>query len=501
MRKRGSSFRGGAHTVKIWFKRIGLVLALPLLLIIGAILYVALKLAFYEQVDDKAHLAAKTAYLKSIAATAPQRSRAGRPNVVILFYDDLGFGDLGFTGSKAIKTPNIDALANEGVQMGNFHASAPVCSPSRAAMLTGRLPPHAGLPAVVFPTDSMMRLVNIMPGHNIRIPAEEITIADVLKADGYRTGMIGKWHIGDRAPSLPNNMGFESFYGAHYSNDMTPFALYRNDKLEVKAPADQTKLDALYTGEAVRFVQESATGDKPFLLYFAHNFPHEPLHAPGHMMGRSAGGLYGDVVEGLDQGVGEIVAALKASGAYDNTIIILTSDNGPWYEGSPGPNRGRKGQAFEGGVHVPFFIHWPKGIAGGRSLNSIAMGTDLFPTLLDWLTIPAPTDRAIDGKSLAPLLSGKAKATHDFVYFYVGNKLMAVSDGRFKYHTRQPMVYVVGNQIYAPVTQKGPWLFDLSVDGDESYDVSMKYPDQTKRLKAALDKQADEDAENLRAWK
>lgn len=487
--------------MKIWFKRLGLVFALPLLLMIGAILYVALKLAFFNQVDDKNHLAAKNAYLKEVVSTAPARPRTGRPNVLILFYDDLGFGDLGFTGSKAIKTFNIDALAKDGVQMGNFHAAAPVCSPSRAAMLTGRLPPHAGLPSVVFPSDSMMRLVNIMPGHNIRIPAEEITIADVLKADGYRTGMIGKWHIGDRAPSLPNNMGFESFYGARYSNDMKPFALYRNDKLEVKAPADQTNLDALYTGEAVRFIRGSAKSDKPFLLYFAHNFPHEPLNAPGHMTGKSAGGLYGDVIEGLDRGVGEIVTALKQSGAYDNTIIILTSDNGPWYEGSPGPNRGRKGQAFEGGVHVPFFIHWPKGLSGGRSVDSIAMGTDLFPTLLDWLTIPTPQDRAIDGKSLVPLLTGKTGSAHDIVYFYVGNKLIAVSDGRFKYHTRQPIVYVVGNQLFAPASHKGPWLFDLSVDGDESYDVSMKYPDQAKRLKAALDKRASEDARNLRAWK
>jgi arylsulfatase A-like enzyme len=486
--------------VKRWLKRAGLALALPLLLAVGAILYVALKLAFYQQVDDKVHLAAKSVYLQEIVNTAPQRPRTGRPNVLILFYDDLGFGDLGFTGSKAIKTPNIDALAQDGVQLNNFHAAAPVCSPSRAAMLTGRLPPHAGLPSVVFPSDSISRLITVLPGHNIRIPSDEITIADVLKADGYRTGMIGKWHIGDRAPSLPNNMGFESFYGAHYSNDMEPFALWRNQEVEVKAPTDQRNLDALYTGEAVRFIKESAKSDKPFFLYYAHNFPHEPLHAPGHMIGKSAGGLYGDVVEGLDRGVREIVTALKESGEFENTIIVLTSDNGPWFEGSPGSSRGRKGQAFEGGVKVPFFIHWPKGLSGGRALGSIAMGTDLFPTLLDWLAIPQPKDRAIDGKSLAPLLKGQAKTTHDIVYFYVGNSLMAVSDGRFKYHVRQPMIYVVGNQIFAPATQKGPWLFDLDVDSNESYDVSMKYPEQAKRLKAALDKRIREDAKNLRAW-
>ncbi len=484
-----------------WLKRIGLVLALPLLLVIGGLVYIGLKYALYNQTDDKQHLAAKTAYLRNLTATAATRQREGRPNVLILFYDDLGYGDLGFSGSTAIKTPNIDALAAAGTVMTNFHSANPVCSPSRASMLTGRMPPRAGIPSVVFPSMGTQQMMNILSGINFRIPAEEITIADMLKADGYHTGMIGKWHIGDRSPSLPNDMGFESFYGARYSNDMKPFALYRNDKVEVAAPANQDNMDALYTSEATKFIYASAKGDKPFFLYFAHNFPHEPLHAPAAARGKSAAGLYGDVVEGLDRGVGEIVTALKQTGAFDNTIIILTSDNGPWFEGSPGLNRGRKGQTFEGGMHVPFLINWPKGLKGGRTLPEMAMGNDLTPTLMDWLALPKPTDRVIDGASLRPLFEGKAKNVQDIFYFYSGNQLMAVSDGRFKYHAQQPVAYVVSGMKVSPPRQKGPWLFDMSVDVDESYNVAMKYPKDAARLKAALDARVAEDKSNLRGWR
>jgi arylsulfatase A-like enzyme len=203
----------------------------------------------------------------------------------------------------------------------------------------------------------------------------------------------------------------------------------------------------------------------------------------------------------LDRGVGEVVAALKESGAFDNTIIILTSDNGPWYEGSPGPYRGRKGQTFEGGMHVPFLIHWPKGLAGGRTLPNMAMGNDLFPTLLDWVNLPAPQDRAIDGRSLRPLFEGKSPAAPRIDYYYSGNRLMAVSDGRFKYHDQQPINYVISNMRISPPTLQGPWLFDLSTDADESYNVAMKYPQEAVRMKAALDARVAEDRTNLRGWK
>ena len=490
--------------VKKWLKRIGLVLALPLLLIVGGLIYAGLKIAFYSQKDDATHLAAKAAYLKELTATAASRlsearPSAARPNVLILFYDDLGYGDLGFTGSKAIKTPNIDALAAAGTVISNFHSASPLCSPSRAALLTGRMPPRAGMTDVVFPTGKVTQAVlNKLNGVNIRIPAEEITIADVLKADGYRTAMVGKWHMGDRAPSLPNNMGFDQFYGAHYSNDMEPFALWRNDQVEVPASANQEVLNANYTREVVRTIETKS--DKPFFLWLAHNFPHEPLHAPASDRGKSAAGLYGDVVEGLDRGVGEIVAALKKTGQFENTIIILTSDNGPWYEGSPGPNRGRKGQTFGGGTHVPFFIHWPRGLTGGRTIPAMAASNDIFPTLLDWLGLPAPNDRIIDGQSIRPLLEGKAVAPR-FTYHYAGKRLMTVSDGRFTYHDQHPYIYPISGMNFMVATQRGPWLFDLSTDADESYNVSMRYQKDAGRLKAALDARVGEDKANPRGWK
>lgn len=482
------------------FKILGLILALPLALIFGFALWAGYQILAKKPSDDPDHIASKAAYLQAIASGATGRRDANAPNVVIIFYDDMGYGDLGFTGSKAIRTPNIDQLASDGVVFSNYHSASAVCSPSRAALLTGRLPPRAGVPEVIFPSDSPIRLALYANGNANHLPAEEVTIPEVLLADGYRTGMIGKWHLGDHAPYLPNQFGFESFYGTHYSNDMIPFAIYRNDQVEVPAPADQTQLDGLYTAEAVSFIRQSAATDSPFFLYFAHNFPHQPRAVPRNKEGRSAAGLYGDVVEKLDDGVGEIVSALEATGQLDNTIIILTSDNGPWYQGNSGQSRGRKGQTFEGGMRVPFLIHWPAGFAGNRVIPAMAMGTDIMPTLFDWIGLPLPQDRVIDGSSLRPLLEGTAKKAHDFTYFYAGNLLSAVSDGRFKYFPRQPYLYAISNSRWAVPSQEGPWLFDLSVDPDESYDVTMKYPQDAVRLKAALDARNKAMTDNPRGW-
>jgi arylsulfatase A-like enzyme len=482
------------------FKILGLVLALPLACLLGLLLYAAYQIMANKPSDDADRIASKSSYLKTVASRAAGRVDVSRPNVVIIFYDDLGYGDLGFTGSKAIRTPNIDALAREGVVLSNYHSASSVCSPARAALLTGRMPPRAAVPSVLFPSNSPTRLTLYASGNPNHLPAEEVTIPEALKADGYRTGMIGKWHLGDAAPHLPNQFGFDSFYGARYSNDMKPFAIYRNDKVVVPAPADQTRIDALYTREAISFIEKSTTDKAPFFLYFAHNFPHEPLAAPRDKQGRSAAGLYGDVVEGLDDGVGEIVGALKASGQLDNTILILTSDNGPWYEGSPGHARGRKGESFAGGTHVPFVIHWPKGFAGNREIPAMAMGTDILPSLFDWIGLPLPKDRVIDGSSLRPLLEGKSDKVHDFSYFYAGKFLAAVSDGRFKYFPEQPYLWVTGNSRLAIPSRQGPWLFDLSVDPGESYNVAMKYPEAARRLKAALEVRNADMERNPRGW-
>lgn len=478
----------------------GLILLLPVLAVLAFVLWAGGRAVLNEAGDDPDHIASKSAYLREIAATAIGRRTTQRPNILIIYYDDLGYGDLGFTGSKAIRTPNIDALARDGVVLSNYHSPSPVCSPSRAGLLTGRLPPRAAVPDVLHPSDSPIRLINYATGFANRLPAEEITMADVLKADGFRTGMIGKWHLGDIAPSLPGNFGFDSFYGAHYSNDMAPFALYRGDRVEVAAPADQTQLNESYTREAQKFIAAQQPTAAPFFLYFAHNFPHQPLFVPKAQAGRSAAGLYGDVIEGLDDGVGHIVETLKQTGQYDNTIIILTSDNGPWYQGSSGQQRGRKGQTFEGGMRVPFLIHWPAGVAGNRTVSAMAMGTDIMPTLFDWLGLPLPKDRKIDGSSLRALLEGKSGSAHAITYFYASTELMAVSDGRFKYHAAQPYSYVISNSRIAVPSTQGPWLFDLSVDPDESYDVATKYPETAAKLEAALNAKNEETKANPRGW-
>ena len=480
---------------------IGLLLALPVALILGGALWFLVTAFANKTGDDAAHVATKARYLERLAALAPAQRERKRPNVLIVYYDDLGFGDFGFTGSKAIRTPNIDALAKEGVVLSNYHSPSPVCSPSRAGLLTGRLPPRAGVPSVLRPSDDPMRLANYAASSSNRLPAEEITLADALKADGYHTALVGKWHLGDELPSLPNDLGFESFYGSLYSVDMKEFAIWRDGKVAVAAPADKTKVDALYTNEVVRLVQQGQTSGDPFFIYFAHNYPHIPFDVPPEERGRSAGGLYGDVIEVLDDGIGKIVTALKANGQYDNTILIVTSDNGPWFEGSPGKYRGRKGQTFEGGQHVPFLIHWPDGLEGGRDLDTMAMGTDILPTLFDWIGLPLPADRTIDGASLAGTLDGKAAAPRRYTYFYSGNDLLAVSDGRFKYHPRQPYSYIISGISFGFPIPQGPWLFDLQVDPDESYDVSMKYPKVAANLKAALEARRKVDETNLRGWK
>ena len=212
----------------------------------------------------------------------------------------------------------------------------------------------------------------LTPKANVRLPAEEITLAELLSAAGYATGMVGKWHLGDRSPSLPNDMGFDSYFGALYSNDMQPFALYADRDIAAEAPVDQRFLTERYTQAATNFIQQHA--EEPFFLYFAHNFPHAPLSTRPERSGTSRAGLYGDVLEEIDDSVGAIVAALERTGNLDNTLIIITSDNGPWFLGDAGDQRGRKGNTFEGGMRVPFIAHWPAGIAPDRTEHAMAMG-------------------------------------------------------------------------------------------------------------------------------
>jgi len=471
---------------------------LPVVLLVLYVCWVAIKVLSYEQLDNPLHLAEKQRYLEQLANVATPSSEVARPNIVFILFDDLGYGDLGATGSEIIATPAIDALAEQGLSLTQFYAPAPVCTPSRAGFLTGRLPLRAGLPSVVFPEGSPMNIPHRFSGTNIHLPREEITLAEVLQASGYQTGMVGKWHLGDKSNTRPNDFGFDYFFGALYSNGMKPFSLYRNRDIAFAAPADQTQLKARYSREAVEFIGRQEDG--PFFLYFPHNFPHIPLYIPEEDRARSKGGLYGDVVEGLDETVANVVAALKAKGVYDNTLILISSDNGPWYQGSRGNSRGRKGDTFEGGMHVPMIVHWPQGLEGGRSIDGISMGTDWLPTILDWLQLPAPKDRTLDGRSLRSMLEVGGESPHDYLYYLSGTTLAAVRDPDYKYHDRRPIIYAAGNLPGALGAPKGPWLFDSRRDFNESYDISMNEPAAAARMKNALEAKRQELQDNPRGW-
>ncbi|MEH6586574.1 MAG: sulfatase [Halioglobus sp.] len=481
------------HILKSFFTVFGL-------LALGLAAWVGYRYFAPEQLDDQAHLEAKSVYLEHIRKSAGTLHNA--PNILFILYDDMGYGDIGAgeTSAAVIDTPNIDALAASGLVLSDFHSPAPVCTPSRAAFLTGRLAPRAGLPDVVFPSGSAKGFLSgllMKPGSPVRLPAEEITIAEVLKASGYRTGMIGKWHLGDQRPSLPNDFGFEQYFGALYSNDMEPFALYRNRTIEVQAPVDQRYLSERYTDEALAFLRAS---DEKFFLYFAHNFPHDPLHTSDERLGASDGGLYGDVLEEIDEGVGVLVKELRDTRRLENTLIIISSDNGPWYLGNAGAQRGRKGNTFEGGMRVPFIAHWPATIQPGRAASAMAMGIDILPTFLDILDLPPPNDRVLDGRSLLPVLEKGAASAHQYLHYYDGETLFAVRDQRFKYRGPAGVFYGTDQMPISGAVPQKEWLFDLQSDPGESYDVSARYPDKLSELRVEFKRKKAEMSANLRGW-
>ncbi|MEP3421454.1 MAG: sulfatase [Erythrobacter sp.] len=490
--------------VRKWIKRLGLVILLPALFLLVALSWVGGTLLFYSQSDDETHLALKQEYLEGLrtdAAGVDLSDRSSRPNIIFILYDDLGYGDIGAFGSQAIATPNIDALAEGGIKLTQFYSPSPVCTPSRAGFLTGRMPPRAGLSNVVFPKSSPLSALTKLSGQNVRLPAEEITIADMLSASGYRTSMVGKWHVGAESPSLPNDFGFHSFFGALHSNDMEPFALYRDKEIEVEHPIDQTALDAHYTQEAIDIIEREATDSEvPFFLYFAHNFPHVPLFVEAGREGQSQGGLYGDVIESLDDGVGRIVAALEKADALDDTIIIISSDNGPWWQGDPSALRGRKGKTWEGGMRVPFIIHWPARLEAGQEMQDMAMGIDLLPSFADWLELPLPQDRIIDGRSMASMLEDNAGTPHEFLYYFAVDEVLALRSSTYKYHGVRNVNYGPMNMPFALSSAEGPWLINLELDPRESYDTSMSNPELATIMAEALTKKRTEMETNPRGW-
>ena len=447
----------------------------------------------YRQTENREHLELKRRYLAGLEAAGQ------RPNVVLIVFDDLGAGDLGTYGSRAIRTPRLDRLAAEGTRFTNFYSASPYCSASRAGLLTGRHAVRAGLDHVLQAPGTVFDLLLKLGRRNRRLPAEEITLAEVLRAADYATAIFGKWHLGHESPSLPTDLGFDTFYGLLHSNDQGEPPVWRDREIAEPHPIDQSTLTRRYTERAVDFIE--AHRERPFFLYLPHTFPHIPLHAAAERRGRSPAGLYGDVVEELDWSTGAVLDALERAGVAGDTLVLVTSDNGPWFQGSAGAARGRKLEIFDGGMRVPLIARWPGQVPAGAVIDEVTMGIDLLPTVLDLLDLPAPTDRVLDGESLLPLLSGGEPPPREAIYFYQLKVLRAVRAGRFKYHDRHGVFF--GNPMdwpWGPMKARGPWLFDLELDPGESYDVSNKHPDVARRLRGLMEARNREMAENPRGW-
>jgi arylsulfatase A-like enzyme len=413
-----------------------------------------------------------------LAAPLGAAITASRPNFVILFCDDLGYGDLGCYGHPTIHTPQLDRMAREGMRLTQFYCGASVCTPSRAALLTGRLPIRSGMCSdrrrVLF-TDSLGGL-----------PAEEITIAEALRAHGYTTGCIGKWHLGHLPQFLPLHNGFDSFFGTPYSNDMRPYYLIR-DSEEIERPVDQKTLTERYTEAAIRFI--NANKERPFFLYLAHTFPHTPLAASADFRGRSLRGLYGDVVETIDWSSGQILDTLRRAGVDRKTLVVFTSDNGPWLirhqnGGSAGLLRDGKGTTWEGGMRMPGIFWWPGRIKADTVSREVASTMDLFATFHALAGIELPKDRTSDSHDMTPILMSRGKSTRRSLCYYRGTRLMALRVGPWKAHFFTQPGYGPGSN--KPTPHEPPLLYNLDEDPSEQFDVAKKHPDVLKEIAAVV---------------
>jgi arylsulfatase A-like enzyme len=436
------------------------------------------------------------------AQSASRSATSERPNIVIIYADDLGYGDLACYGNPSIRTPNLDRMAAQGMRFTDFYSAGEVCTPSRAALLTGRYAIRSGM------CDYERRvLLRRSKGH---LPADEITLPELLKERGYATGMVGKWHLGVwsiNPEGHPTKHGFDYFFGLPHSNDMDPAPdapkaarkrldqqaawwnspLYRGTEL-VEQPTDQSTLTRRYTEEAVKYIREHK--EKPFFLYYAHTFPHIPLFASERFRGKSAAGLYGDVVEELDWSVGEVLEALKREGLEKKTIVVFSSDNGPWVfmekaGGSAGPLRDGKGSTWEGGMREPAIAWWPGKVPAGVVQHEIATTMDLFVTFAKLAGATVPTDRPIDGVDIAPLLFGTGSVERDAFFYYRGEQLYAARLGPWKAH-------FITRTGYGPdpaVAHDPPLLFNVAEDPGERYSVpAAERPEIVARIMEAVSK-------------
>jgi arylsulfatase A len=434
-------------------------------------------------------------FLALALASAAARAQSPRetdappaPNVVIVLADDLGWGDVGVQGAQGFATPNLDRLATEGVRLTDFYAAQPVCSASRAALLTGCYPNRIGITGALGPADRQ------------GLAESETTLAELFRSRGYATAHLGKWHLGNAPEHRPTRHGFDSFYGVPYSHDMwpahpeTPEAWpdlpTLADEEVVALNQDPATWTAELTSRAVAFVERNAAARRPFFLYLAHPLPHVPLGAAEAFRGRSSAGAYGDVLEELDASLGELLATLARCGIDRDTLLVFSSDNGPWlsygdHAGSSGPFREGKGTCFEGGVRVPFLARWPGVIEAGVVCRGPAMSIDLFPTFARLLGAPAQAaERPIDGRDIWPLLRGDplARTPHEVLFFYNGaNSLEAVRAGRWKLHLPHGYRSMRGREPgsggrpgrYDQAARIGLALYDLEADPGERQDLAL----------------------------
>jgi arylsulfatase A len=432
----------------------------------------------------------------SVATAAEER-----PNIVLIFIDDLGYGDVGCYGAKGFKTPAIDQLATEGTRFTDFYVGCPVCSGSRAALLTGRHYPRVGVKPVMF------------PGDRKGIPAAEVTVAEVVKPLGYATGIIGKWHLGHLPPYLPTRHGFDYYYGLPYSNDMSidpknaRFAkdiVFREGMTAEKArekpirnkvplmrgeevieyPADQSTLTRRYTEEAVGFIRKNR--DRPFFLYLPSTMPHLPMAVSKEFKGRTKR-LFGDVVEEIDWSVGEVMKALKDNGLDQKTLVFFTTDNGT-ASGSSGPLRARKASLYEGGYRVPCIVRWPGRVPVGKVCTELAATIDVLPTVAKLTGGKVPTDRIIDGKDITPLIFGKEGAKSPHECYILAHGRGAVRCGNWKFYPWPEGMPKKGNKKPLPPGRPKVQLYDLSKDIGETTNVADKHPEVVKRLTEAYQK-------------
>ena len=401
-----------------------------------------------------------------------------KPNIILINCDDLGYGDLGCYGSSVNKTPALDKMAEEGMRFTDFYMASPVCSPSRGAMLTGCYPPRIGF-------GSFDGRWVLFPGQGLGLNPEEITIARLLKEQGYATKIVGKWHCGDQKEFLPTRHGFDSYYGIPYSNDMgrqreddkyPPLPLLRDEDV-IQAQPDQTSITERYVEESVRFIRDNK--EKPFFLYFAHMHVHLPHYPPQRFMPDSQNGVYGAAVACIDWATDVLLHELKDLGLDDNTLVIFTSDNGSRARdegGSNAPLRATKGTTWEGGQRVPCIMRWPGKIPAGQTNSELTLSMDFYPTFAQIGGASIPTDRIIDGNDIRPLMFAEpnAQSQHDAFFYYKRKTIEAVRSAQWKLHIRKD-------------DQEIQELYDLENDIGETQNVYDQHPNIVKDLMAKID--------------